>query len=144
MTYRIVPYAQKCYLNSTARRVAFLTAQKRTASSLESGFSFKDSVVAGSGQLYLGRAWGDFSRVVFSFTFMDSTVLPQGWSDWGDQKRDSLSLFIKVFQIFNIYLNCVYILLILLILISLFHNYIKCATEKCFTVNISAVDQEPT
>ncbi|GMN52255.1 hypothetical protein TIFTF001_021398 [Ficus carica] len=82
-------FYEKCYMNSTARKVAFLTAQKRTASSLESGFSFKDSVVAGSGQLYLGRAWGDYSRVVFSFTFMDNIVLPRGRSDWGDQKRDS-------------------------------------------------------
>ncbi|EXB55991.1 putative pectinesterase 53 [Morus notabilis] len=82
-------FYEKCYLHSTAKKVAFLTAQKRTTSSLESGFSFKDSVVTGSGQLYLGRAWGDYSRVVFSYTFMDKIVLPQGWSDWGDQKRDS-------------------------------------------------------
>ncbi|KAL5561056.1 hypothetical protein UlMin_030803 [Ulmus minor] len=80
---------ENCYLNSTAKKVAFLTAQKRTNSSLDSGFSFKNSRVRGSGQLYLGRAWGDYSRVVFSFTFMDKIVLPQGWSDWGDQKRDS-------------------------------------------------------
>ena len=81
-------YGQNCNLNSIAKKVASLTAQKRTNSSLESGFSFKDSVVTGSGQVYLGRAWGDYSRVVFSYTFLDKTVLPQGWSDWGDQKRD--------------------------------------------------------
>ncbi|KAM6558822.1 hypothetical protein CsatA_028061 [Cannabis sativa] len=77
-----------CYLNSTAKKVAWATAQKRSITSLESGFSFKDSVVTGSGHLYLGRAWGDYSRVVFSYTFMDNIVIPQGWSDWGDQKRD--------------------------------------------------------
>ncbi|PON42047.1 Pectinesterase, Tyr active site [Trema orientale] len=81
-------FYEKCHLNSTAKKVAWLTAQKRSSSSLESGFSFKDSVVTGSGHLYLGRAWGDYSRVVFSYTFMDNIVLPQGWSDWGDQKRD--------------------------------------------------------
>ncbi|XP_065625188.1 probable pectinesterase 53 [Quercus suber] len=79
---------ENCNLNSIAKKVASLTAQKRTNSSLESGFSFTDSVVTGSGRVYLGRAWGDYSRVVFSYTFLDKTVLPQGWSDWGDQKRD--------------------------------------------------------
>ncbi|KAF3436572.1 hypothetical protein FNV43_RR23664 [Rhamnella rubrinervis] len=78
---------EKCQLNSTAKKVASLTAQKRTNASMASGFSFKDSVVAGTGQVYLGRAWGDYSRVVLSYTFMDNIVLPQGWSDWGDQTR---------------------------------------------------------
>lgn len=80
-------FVQKCYLKSIAKKVASLTAQKGLKSSMESGFSFKDSVVTGSGQIYLGRAWGDYSRVVFSYTFMDNIVLPQGWNDWGSRKR---------------------------------------------------------
>ncbi|RDX71052.1 putative pectinesterase 53, partial [Mucuna pruriens] len=80
---------ENCYLNSTSKKVASITAQKRTNSSLESGFSFKNCTVTGSGQVYLGRAWGDYSRVIFSYTYMDKIVLPKGWSDWGDQKRDS-------------------------------------------------------
>ncbi|OVA16721.1 Pectinesterase [Macleaya cordata] len=83
---------ENCYLNSVAKTVASVTAQKRTNSSMSSGFSFKDSVVTGSGLLYLGRAWGDRSRVVFSFTFMDKVVMSQGWNDWGDQKRETSSL----------------------------------------------------
>ncbi|KAI3859529.1 hypothetical protein MKX03_008289 [Papaver bracteatum] len=79
---------ETCYLNSVATKVASMTAQKRTNSSLSSGFSFKDSVVTGSGLLYLGRAWGDRSRVIFSYTFMDKVVLSQGWNDWGDQNRE--------------------------------------------------------
>lgn len=80
---------QNCHLNSITKKVASLTAQKRSNLSLDSGFSFKDCVVTGSGLVYLGRAWGDYSRVVFSYTFMDKVVLPQGWNDWGDQKRDT-------------------------------------------------------
>lgn len=79
---------EKCHLNSVAKKVASLTAQKRNDASMQSGFSFKDSKITGSGQVYLGRAWGDYSRVVFSYTFMDSLVLPQGWSDWGNLSRD--------------------------------------------------------
>ncbi|KAJ8748647.1 hypothetical protein K2173_008092 [Erythroxylum novogranatense] len=78
---------ENCHLNSIAKKVASVTAQKRSNSSMESGFSFKDCVVTGSGLVYLGRAWGDYSRVVFSYTFMDKIVLPQGWNDWGSQKR---------------------------------------------------------
>ncbi|KAF2325048.1 hypothetical protein GH714_022449 [Hevea brasiliensis] len=80
---------ENCHLNSVTKKVASLTAQKRSNSSLESGFSLKDCVVTGSGLVYLGRAWGDYSRVVFSYTYMDKVVLPQGWNDWGDQNRDT-------------------------------------------------------
>ncbi|KAI5565029.1 hypothetical protein BDE02_14G097500 [Populus trichocarpa] len=82
-------FYENCHLNSVAKKVASLTAQKRSNSSLASGFSFKDSTITGSGLIYLGRAWGDYSRVIFSYTFMDKIILPQGWNDWGDQRRDS-------------------------------------------------------
>lgn len=85
-------FYENCTLNSIARKVASVTAQKRTNSSMSSGFSFKECRVTGSGLVYLGRAWGDYSRVVFSFTFMDKLVLPQGWSDWGDPQR-SLTVY---------------------------------------------------
>ncbi|XP_061344490.1 probable pectinesterase 53 [Gastrolobium bilobum] len=77
-----------CYVNSITKKVASITAQKRTNSTLESGFSFKNGVVTGSGQVYLGRAWGEYSRVVYSYTYLDTIVHPKGWSDWGDKKRD--------------------------------------------------------
>lgn len=81
-------HVQNCHLNSVAKKVASVTAQKRNNATMQSGFSFKDSKITGSGQVYLGRAWGDYSRVVFSYTFMDSLVLPQGWSDWGKLSSD--------------------------------------------------------
>ncbi|KAL8170397.1 hypothetical protein V2J09_022201 [Rumex salicifolius] len=81
---------EKCTLNSVAAKTAkaALTAQKRTEATMSSGFSFKECKVTGSGRVYLGRAWGRFSRVVFSYTFMDSLVLPQGWNNWGDPTRN--------------------------------------------------------
>ncbi|KAF5931469.1 hypothetical protein HYC85_032342 [Camellia sinensis] len=82
-----------CNLNSIGKKVTSVTAQKRTNATLESGFSFKDSKVTGTrsggGGVYLGRAWGDYSRVVFSYSYLDTIVLPQGWSDWGDPTRHS-------------------------------------------------------
>lgn len=76
-------------MNSVAKKVASLTAQKRTNSSILSGFSFKNSTITGTGSVYLGRAWGDYSRVIFSYTYMDNIVLPLGWNDWGKTIRDS-------------------------------------------------------
>ncbi|CAH9082571.1 unnamed protein product [Cuscuta epithymum] len=82
---------QNCHLKSVAQNgvAASLTAQKRTAKSFASGFSFTNCTVTGTGSVYLGRAWGDYSRVIFSFSYLDALVLPQGWSDWGQPLRDS-------------------------------------------------------
>lgn len=66
-----------------------ITAQSRGSPSDDSGFSFINCKVTGSGQLLLGRAWGTFSRVVYSFTYMDQVVLPTGWYDWGDPRRQA-------------------------------------------------------
>lgn len=79
---------ENCTLNSIAKKVASVTAQKRSKTSMSSGFSFKDCKVTGSGMVYLGRAWGDFSRVVYSFSFLDKVVLPLGWNNWGKSNRN--------------------------------------------------------
>lgn len=79
---------ENCTLHSVANKGASLTAQKRTNGSLSSGFSFKDCKITGSGWVYLGRAWGEYSRVVFSYTYMENIILPQGWSDWGKKAND--------------------------------------------------------
>ncbi|XP_021768576.1 pectinesterase QRT1-like [Chenopodium quinoa] len=81
---------ENCTLNSVAKKVASVTAQKRSKTSMSSGFSFKDCKVTGSGKVYLGRAWGDYSRVVYSFSFLDKLVNPLGWNDWGKSNRDSM------------------------------------------------------
>jgi pectinesterase len=45
-------------------------------------------VVTGSGNIYLGRAWGPASRVVYSYTYFDDIILPQGWFNWADPSRE--------------------------------------------------------
>ncbi|GMN29199.1 hypothetical protein TIFTF001_002338 [Ficus carica] len=77
-----------CHLHATGNSYGALTAQKRGNFLQETGFSFVKCKVTGSGALYLGRAWGTFSRVVFAFTYMDKIVTPKGWYDWGDKNRD--------------------------------------------------------
>ncbi|KAH6761750.1 Pectin lyase-like superfamily protein [Perilla frutescens var. hirtella] len=79
---------ENCHVHAIASRVGAVTAQGRNSILDESGFSFVKCKVTGSGALYLGRAWGPFSRVVFSYTYMDNIIIPKGWYNWGDPSRE--------------------------------------------------------
>jgi len=52
------------------------------------GFSFVNTRITGPGMVYLGRAWGNDSRVVFANSFMDKIVVPEGWGNWGVPARE--------------------------------------------------------
>ncbi|KAK9678753.1 hypothetical protein RND81_11G231300 [Saponaria officinalis] len=78
-----------CHLHAVTSGYGALTAQKRESFLEETGFSFVKCKITGSGVLYLGRAWGTFSRVVFAYTYMDKIITPGGWYDWGDKSRDT-------------------------------------------------------
>ncbi|GBG65411.1 hypothetical protein CBR_g50772 [Chara braunii] len=60
----------------------YLTAQKRGVPLEHTGFVFIRNRVSGNGQVYLGRAWGNASRVVFAYTLMDDVIVPLGWDSW--------------------------------------------------------------
>ncbi|CAN6541050.1 hypothetical protein ACFX13_018166 [Malus domestica] len=77
-----------CHVHAIAQNIGALTAQGRSSMLEETGFSFVNCKVTGSGALYLGRAWGPFSRVVFAYTYMDNIIIPKGWYNWGDPNRE--------------------------------------------------------
>uniref|UniRef100_A0A0D9WIT8 Pectinesterase n=1 Tax=Leersia perrieri TaxID=77586 RepID=A0A0D9WIT8_9ORYZ len=77
-----------CHVHAIARNYGALTAQNRMSILEDTGFSFVNCRVTGSGALYLGRAWGAFSRVVFAYTYMDNIIIPRGWYNWGDPTRE--------------------------------------------------------
>ncbi|KAK3016472.1 hypothetical protein RJ639_007721 [Escallonia herrerae] len=77
-----------CHVHAIAPITGALTAQGRQSLLDDTGFSFLHCKVTGSGALYLGRAWGPFSRVVFAFTYMDNIIIPKGWYNWGDPNRE--------------------------------------------------------
>ncbi|KAL9154231.1 hypothetical protein ABFS82_10G101600 [Erythranthe guttata] len=81
-------FFENCELHSIPPGGA-LTAQHRDSESDDSGFVFVNCRVTGSAAVYLGRAWGSYSRVVFAYTYMHSIIIPRGWHDWGRKSRDS-------------------------------------------------------
>ncbi|KAM0945722.1 putative pectinesterase [Dioscorea sansibarensis] len=82
-----------CHVHAIAEKYGALTAQSRMSFLENTGFSFVRCRVTGSGVLYLGRAWGYFSRVVFAYTYMDNIIIPRGWNNWGDPQRQMLVPF---------------------------------------------------
>ncbi|XP_073289749.1 probable pectinesterase 53 isoform X1 [Primulina huaijiensis] len=80
---------ENCAVHAIAGAIGAVTAQARKSIlDVDSGFSFVNCKVTGSGALYLGRAWGAFSRVVFAYTHMDNIIIPKGWYNWGDPSRE--------------------------------------------------------
>ncbi|AQK48326.1 Pectinesterase [Zea mays] len=53
------------------------------------------------GQIYLGRAWGDSSRVVYSYTKMGEEVVPVGWDGWQIAKPESSGIYYGEFKCFG-------------------------------------------
>ncbi|KAK9152496.1 hypothetical protein Syun_010805 [Stephania yunnanensis] len=65
-----------------------ITAHGRVSIDEDSGFSFVNCSIGGTGRTWLGRAWRPFSRVVYAFTSMTDIIAPEGWNDLNDPTRD--------------------------------------------------------
>lgn len=86
-------FYEECELHTISTTGGSVTAQKRKASTEDTGFSFLNCSVSGDGVVYLGRAWGAFSRVVYIYTYIADIILPGGWNDWGIPSRDKTSFY---------------------------------------------------
>lgn len=78
---------QDCLINVNVASLpqvhqGFITAQGRESAADSSGFIFKQCNVTGAGQVFLGRAYRPYSRVIFEDTTLDSVVAPEGWDAW--------------------------------------------------------------
>ncbi|KAG8386033.1 hypothetical protein BUALT_Bualt03G0106900 [Buddleja alternifolia] len=70
-----------------------VAAQHRNMADDDTGFSFVNCTVRGTGTIYLGRAWGNYSRIIYSYSDFDIDVRPKGWDDWRIPSRHKTVVF---------------------------------------------------
>ncbi|KAL6199760.1 hypothetical protein ACLB2K_029543 [Fragaria x ananassa] len=78
---------QDCVIQSTAKTYGAIAAHHRDSANEDTGFSFVNCTIIGTGNIYLGRAWGAYSRVIYSYCGIDNIITPPGWSDWNIPPR---------------------------------------------------------
>ena len=78
---------QSCELHANAVSYGAIAASQRNGIGENTGFSFVQCRITGTGLLYLGRAWGQYARIIFAFCYFDDIIIPDAWYDWGDTSR---------------------------------------------------------
>ncbi|XVF33883.1 hypothetical protein REPUB_Repub18cG0009700 [Reevesia pubescens] len=84
---------QDCVLESNAKKYGAVAAHRRDSPYDETGFSFVSCIINGTGKIYLGRAWGNYSRTIYSNCYLDNVITPAGWSDWNYPFRQKTVVF---------------------------------------------------
>ena len=89
---------QNCELHAMAHDSYIsgsLTAQKISSPNENTRFAFIDCKITGTGQVYLGRAWGPYSRTVYINTYMDSIIILERTDVWRVSKQMILSKLVQ-------------------------------------------------
>ncbi|XWS11340.1 hypothetical protein CRYUN_Cryun38cG0075500 [Craigia yunnanensis] len=84
---------QDCLVQSTAKKFGAVAAHHRDSPYDNTGFSFVNCTINGTGKIYLGRAWGNYSRAIYSNCYLDNVIIPAGWSDWNYPFRQKTAVF---------------------------------------------------
>ncbi|KAK9079954.1 hypothetical protein SSX86_001629 [Deinandra increscens subsp. villosa] len=89
---------KNCELHSIAKRFGSIAAHDRRTPDDKSGFAFVGCRVTGTGPLYVGRAMGQYSRIVYSYTYFDDVVAHGGWDDWDHTGNKSKTAYFGVYR----------------------------------------------
>jgi pectinesterase len=82
-----------CTINSLSN--SYITAAS-TPEGKPFGYVFRNcklTAAPGVDNVYLGRPWRDYARVVFLDCKMGRHIMPQGWSNWSHTNRDKTAYF---------------------------------------------------
>ncbi|XP_072963624.1 probable pectinesterase 68 [Typha angustifolia] len=89
---------KNCQLHSIATRFGSVAAQNRNSPCERTGFAFVNCTVTGTGKLYVGRAMGQYSRIVFAYTHFDDVIAPGGWDDWDHTSNKDKTAFFGLYK----------------------------------------------
>ena len=83
----------KCEIHS--RGNGYITAQSRNLPDDPTGFVFIQCKLTGEpdSQVYLGRPWRAYSRVIYINCWMADHIQPAGWSKWNNTDNDKNSWY---------------------------------------------------
>ncbi|KAL2321572.1 hypothetical protein Fmac_025951 [Flemingia macrophylla] len=90
-----------CELHSIATRFGSIAAQDRTSPYEKTGFAFVRCKVTGTGPVYVGRAMGQYSRIVYAYTYFDDIVANGGWDHWNTANRIPYYLRTALFGVYK-------------------------------------------
>ncbi len=82
-----------CEIHSTPHSEGFLTAQSKHYPSEDSGFVFNHCTLTaapGAANIWLGRPWRPYAKVIFLNTEMGAHILPAGWREWHPGETHSI------------------------------------------------------
>ncbi|KAG5003224.1 hypothetical protein JHK84_027473 [Glycine max] len=86
---------ERVLLHSIATRFGSIAAQDRQFPYEKTGFLFVRCKVTGTGPIYVGRAMGQYSRIVYAYTYFDGIVAHGGWDDidWNTSNNNKTMFF---------------------------------------------------
>ncbi|MBT2292177.1 pectin esterase [Paenibacillus albidus] len=85
---------ERCRLHNKRSR-GYITAAS-TPENAPFGYVFLDcEITSGEGvsEVYLGRPWRPYAHVAFIRTVMDSSIIGEGWHNWGQPDREKTSRY---------------------------------------------------
>ncbi|GMH26645.1 hypothetical protein Nepgr_028488 [Nepenthes gracilis] len=89
---------KECEIHSIATRFGSIAAQDRNWPEEKTGFAFLNCRVTGTGPVYVGRALGHYSRIVYSYTYFGDLVAHGGWDDWDHTAGTNKTVFFGVYK----------------------------------------------
>jgi polygalacturonase len=82
-----------CEIHSTPHSEGFLTAQSKHYPTEDSGFVFNHCTLTAAPSaenIWLGRPWRPYAKVIFLNTEMGAHILPAGWREWHPGETHSI------------------------------------------------------